>query len=235
MDAWARYAKYDLESAQKGENLITQMYDLYHSGRFSDSIKPNAMTYILAMKAWARSESNKNSASGHDIHFKVRKCRDLLDTMIAKFDAGEEDVKPNIVAYTTLLNAVVHTPRLPTSNDNTIVSLALKTYKEIVQDPNDYGLKPDDIVFSTMFQVLKSQLDETDEMRRMYTEKIFDDACHAGYVSSTVVRELISTCPSQDLLERLVGRRKVDPESYKSLPQEWTRNVRAEFHSKRFK
>ena len=229
MDAWARYAKYDTDSAQKAENLITQMYDLYHSGRFTDSIKPNSTSYIIVMKAWARSEYSKNSTSVHDIPFKVHKCRDLLDRMIEKFDSGEEDVKPNIVAYTSILNSIVHTPRITSTvnDDNSIVSVAFKTYREILQDPNDLGLKPDDIVFSSMLQVLRKQLDETGEARRFHTEQVFDDACQAGHVSSAVVRELVSTCPSPDLLERLIGRRNIDPsDSLKFLPREWTKNVR---------
>jgi len=230
MDAWARYSKYDSDSVVKVEHLMNQMYDLYHSGRFKDNIKPNAMTYILAMKAWARSESKRNPTNTPlDIPFKVQKCQDLLDSMISKYDGGEKDMLPNIVAYTTILNAIVHAPPIdiPAGPESPIISIAMKTYRDIMQDSNDYGLKPDDIVFATMLQVVRTHLDKSEDARRLYTEQVFDDACHAGFVSTTVLRELSLTCPSSDLLERLMGKSKSDvSDSLKHLPKEWTNNIR---------
>jgi len=178
---------------------------------------------MIAMNAWSKSIDNESNGCTN----KVMKCRDLLNTMLSKFDAGESDMKPNIIAYTSILNAAAHClPSQP--GDDSPFSIALQTYTDIQNDPRQLGISPDDMVFATMLEVITVHTDAMSEERRKYVEDIFDDACAAGQVSARVIRALRSACPGVDLLHRLLGSRKLAEsiERIDELPRQWTKHVR---------
>ena len=95
--AYAR--SFDNGAAEKGEDLFDMMYELYHSGRLGEEIKPKADTYSSVINAWARSRGKPGQTAN---------ARRLLDTMLGKFRGGEEDMAPNVLSYTAVLNAAVN-------------------------------------------------------------------------------------------------------------------------------
>lgn len=234
LNAWARYSRYDPEAPVKAEELLNLMYDLYYSGRL-ETVKPDGVTYSTLINAWARSGDRQD---------KVQNARRLLNTMLSKYDADEEDMRPNVMAYTSVLNAAVHSPASSLALEadggdldsftseaedaaGSVYSILMETYEELLKDPYNVGLAPDHFVFSTMLQAIRQHTDHNSAERRQMVESVFDDACAAGEVSSFVIRALRDACPSIDLLERLLRSPELARElrDVSQLPQEWTRNV----------
>jgi hypothetical protein len=231
LNAWARYSRYDSEAPEKAEGLLNLMYDLYYSGRL-ETVKPDAVTYTTVIIAWARSGDRPD---------KVQNARRLLDTMLSKYDANEDDMKPNVMAYTSVLNAAVHSPSSsltvavdkdgdPFTSDassESVYSIVVQTYDELKNDPYNIGLSPDHAAFATMLQAIRQHTTEASGERRQLVESVFDDACAAGKVSASVIRALREACPSIDLLERLLRSQKLAKElrDVSQLPQQWTRNI----------
>jgi len=236
MNAWARFGKYDPNSAQKAEELISIMYEMYHSRKYGDSIKPTAQTYSIAMNAWAKSKErgvggeNNDDARTSNSDSKVANARRLLDTMLGKYEAGDKDMKPNIFAYTSVLSAAAYSLPNPfaTKDDddtnNDAFKIALRTFNEMKEDANNLQLVPDHFIYAIMLKVVQSHTEQNSDERRFFVESIFDDACENGQVSSLVIRDLREACPGVDVFERLVGRKKSSP-NQALLSRSWTKNV----------
>mmetsp|Transcript_36714 Transcript_36714/g.80288 ORF Transcript_36714/g.80288 Transcript_36714/m.80288 type:complete len:946 (+) Transcript_36714:133-2970(+) len=235
--AYAR--SFDNGAAEKGEDLFDMMYELYHSGRLGEDIKPKADTYSSVINAWARSRGKPGQTAN---------ARRLLDTMLGKFRGGEEDMAPNVLAYTAVLNAAVNEAMKEKSDlwetdsydnaneegtdkpfdDDSPYSIAMRTYHEMKVDTHGVNVRPDHITFATMIKVIASHTSESSTERRSMLETVFDDACASGRVSSAVIRELRVGCPTVDLLERLLRSRDLAASKksiYSELPRQWTKNV----------
>ena len=232
INAWARYSRYDSEAPQKAEDLLNRMYDLYYSERLDDTCKPNAVTYTSVINAWARSGERPD---------KTENARRLLDAMLSKYDSGEADMKPGIMAYTAVLNAAAHSPPSSVGNNdggedefNSVAeciegpySIALQTFLEMQNDIHSLGISPDHLAFAAILQVIAKHTDPASGERRQMVETIFAEACKAGKVSSFVIRALREACPAIDLLERLLRSPQLARHlrSVDQLPKEWSRNV----------
>lgn len=232
LNAWARNSRYDAEAPEKAEELLNLMYDLYYSGRFK-AVKPDAFSYTTVINAWARAGERSD---------KTQNARRLLDAMISKYNADPLDMKPNVIAYTSVLNAAAHSrPHsvgcdLVEENPFTSVSatsmegpysIALQTYQELQNDPHHLGISPDHFAFAAMLQVIRQHTTKASAERRHMVETVFDEACAAGHVSSFVIRALREACPAVDFLERLLRSQELAKrlQNVSQLPEEWSRNV----------
>lgn len=173
--------------------------------------------------------------------------------MLYKYDAGEDDMKPNVISFTAVLNAVAncqpvhqhaeedtatdgeafHTDTEATGRGGPY-EIALATYDELWNDVHGLKIKPDHFTFATMLQVVNVHTDKASAERRQFVERIFDDACAGGQVSSLVVRAVREACPTPDLLSRMFGSKKLanSLKNVDQLDKDWTRNVGRE---KRFR
>lgn len=224
-------------AAERGEELFDMMYELYHSGRMGEEIKPKADTYSSVINAWARSRGREGQTTN---------ARRLLDTMIEKFRGGEEDMAPNMFSYTAVLNAAVNEVMKeekvsadedddkPDANvdqpfdDDSAYSIAVRTYHEMESDAHDCGVQSDHITYATMMKVIGGNTAKESSKRRSMLETVFEDACASGRVSSHVLKELRLAAPSVDLLERLLRSRELatsEKSIFHELPKRWTRNV----------
>lgn len=234
--SWAR--SFEKDAAVRGEALFDRMYELYHSGRLGEEIKPQADTYTSVINAHARSRGRTGQTAN---------ARRLLDVMINKYSNGEEDFAPNMMAYTSVLNAAVNEAAsdedivwagvdgydkdnagLKPFDDDSPYSIAMRTYHEMKVDAHDTGVSPDHIAYATMMKVIASHTSDASTERRSMLETVFADACGAGCVSSAVIKQLRAACPDEKLLELILRSRKLatsDESIFKDLPTRWTRNV----------
>ena len=219
-------------AAERGEELFDMMYELYHSGRMGEEIKPKADTYSTVINAWARSRGREGQTAN---------ARRLLDTMIEKLRGGEEDMAPNMISYTSVLNAAVNEGIKGDDDDDkpgddadqpfdddSAYSIAVRTYQEMKSDAHDCGVQPDHITYATMIKVVGGNTAKESTERRGMLEAVFNDACDSGRVSSHVIKELKLAAPSVDLLERLLRSRELatsEKSIFHELPKRWTRNV----------
>ena len=135
MNAWARYGKYDPHAAQNAEELISVMYDMDaergEEEEGGSGIRPTAQTYSIAMNAWAKAREGPTAEGtdcGEDGGSKVANARRLLDCMLEKYEAGEEEMKPGVFAYTSVLSAAAYSrpdgsPTPPTTRRAVVVKV----------------------------------------------------------------------------------------------------------------
>jgi hypothetical protein len=185
------------------------------------------------INAWARSGERLD---------KTQNARRLLDAMISKYDSDERDMKPNVMAYTSVLNAAAHSAPLTIGGDSAdedpftsveatgsqgSYAIALQTYRELQNDPFNLGISLDHFAFAAMLQVIRQHTARASAERRQMVETVFDDACDAGQVSSFVIRALREACPANDLLERLLRSQELAKrlQNVSQLPEKWSRNV----------
>jgi hypothetical protein len=216
------------------------MYELYHSGRMGEEIKPRADTYSTVINAWARSRGREGQTAS---------ARRLLDVMIEKFRGGEEDMAPNILSYTSVLNAAVNEAMKEEKvgagesdekpgddvdepfDDDSAYSIAMRTYQQMKSDAHDCGVQPDHITYATMMKVVGGNTAKESPERESMLETIFEDACASGRVSSHVIKELRLAASNVGLLERLLRSRELatsEKSIFHELPKRWTRNVNAD-------
>eukprot|EP00957_Ditylum_brightwellii_P139377 10622158-Ditylum_brightwellii.AAC.1 len=99
MNAWARFGRYDPNSAQRAEELLDLMHDMYKSGDYGEEMKPNMYSYTTAINAWARSEEGVKGAGIEENDASM-----ATDT----YKGGEKGMKPSAIPYTSVLNAAAH-------------------------------------------------------------------------------------------------------------------------------
>jgi len=172
MNAWARFGRYDPNSAQRAEELLDLMHDMYKSGDYGEEMKPNMYSYTTAINAWARSEEGvkgagieENDASmatdtstdgnntgeekiksrndDEPTMHKVAHARRLLDLLISRYKGGEKGMKPSAIPYTSVLNAAAH------------CSSALSYNAASAVDEGKTVENPYDIAFHTYIELIR--------------------------------------------------------------------------------
>lgn len=73
----------------------------------------------------------------------------------------------------------------------------------------------------------RSHTDKTSVERRHMLERVFDDSCAAGQVSSHVIKEVRLGAPDKDLLARLFRSEDLAKHlpNVRELPTKWSKNV----------
>lgn len=217
LNAWAR-----ARDPYKAEEMLDFMTSLHESDP-DGSATPDAYSYCIVMSAWAKSRAPD----------KTVQVRRLLEKVLTKYEEeGVFRMKPNLVAFTTVLNAAGHTTEQEVGDDSLDVTeeaynIAMQTYEELVNDSLGLNLKPDALVFAAMLKVIRVHTDKTSVERRHMLERVFDDSCAAGQVSSHVIKEVRLGAPDRDLLARLFRSEDLAKHlpNVRELPTKWTKNV----------
>jgi len=80
----------------EAEATLMEMIELYSKGEIEEG--PNTIVYSAVINCWSKS----NRPEG------PRRCLDILQTMITKYEEdGNEEVKPDIITYNSILDAHV--------------------------------------------------------------------------------------------------------------------------------
>jgi hypothetical protein len=201
----------------KAEEILNTMIEAADQNPHETSLKPDYVSYCTAMSAWAK--SSHEDKTGHS--------RRLLEKLISTYEAGDKALKPTVVAFTTVLNAAGHTVATDPDVSNEAYRIAMQTYDDLINDTFGVKVSPDSFLFAAMLKVIAAHTDPTSAERRQMLERVFDDACAAGQVSSFVINELRLATPDKEFLARLFR----DPDLAKFLPSvnllpgRWTRAV----------
>ncbi|KAI2506621.1 endonuclease [Fragilaria crotonensis] len=161
-------------TAEELLNLINKLID---TGDLDSHCKPDLVSYCTVMSAWAKSQNAD----------KAQQAKRILSEMMSKYEAGDMSTKPNMVAFTTILNAVAHTDPSATDDAEEAYRIALDIYDAILTDAFGLDLHPDYVFFSCMLKVVNTHTDRISTERRQMVERVFDDACAAGQVSTCEV------------------------------------------------
>ena len=128
-------------------------------------------------------------------------------------------VRPNVVAYTAVLNACA----FPLENEKEdAFRIAQLTLAEVSIGGLD---KPNFLTYAAFFSVCASTL-EPGERRDSIVKKAFEECVQAGQAAQ-IVLEKLETAASPFLYTRLVGK-YVNLDGDVMVPADWTRSVRGE-------
>lgn len=246
--AWSRATKFHDDAAQKAIKLLIRQQELCDSSRSGGDLSdnndtvsdcmPDFQSYSVAILALAHA-SNSNG----DIH-KIQEARQLLETMISNLQQGRVKQSRNPTApFSAFLTAVARCPSLSVSSamteemmvgedisdnddyfnsvvetDNDMYSLALRTYREVIDDAHKINTKPDHHFFAAMLRCIAQHCDEKSNERINMSMNVFDTACQEGCVSRIVAQALMAVLGDR----KDVILRDID---FNRMMQQWYCNV----------
>ncbi len=162
------------------------------------------------MAAWARSQKKG----------KAERCHNLFREMVKYYEAGNTQLRPNVVAYNAVMNACAFTNAADVREQNRAIEIAHLTLKELEASP--YG-NPDQVTYGTFLKVCANQMPDC-STRRQIVEVLFKKCCKDGQVGSLVLHQL-KTMTSEELYQKLLGKSLDDDVKLEDLPHEWWCNV----------
>jgi hypothetical protein len=138
--------------------------------------------------------------------------------------AGNQQVRPNVVAVNAVLNACAFTA---TGDDirlqNRVVEIAHTILKELEQSPHIYG-KPDQVTYGTFMKTCATQMPDSNT-RQQIVEILFKKCAKDGQVGNLVLQQF-RCMASEEVYQQLIGRSIHDANlRLEDLPKEWTCNV----------
>lgn len=162
--------------------------------------------------AWARSSQDG----------KAERAKNLFGEMKSQYEAGNKNLRPNVIAVNAVMNACAFTHKPGhVQEQNRAMEIAHHIWKDL--EKSDYG-KPDQVTYGTFLKVCANQMTDS-STRHQVIEVIFKKCCRDGQVGKMVLQQMRAMGP-EDVYQRLVGK-DIDDEEVKieDLPREWWVNV----------
>jgi hypothetical protein len=93
-------------AAERCETILQQMHDMHNTDLLRDC-KPDLYAYTAVFHSWGASQ-NKDSG---------RRAEMLFRRMLTRFRGGDESLRPDATAYSSVLNAYIGGPNAPRAED----------------------------------------------------------------------------------------------------------------------
>jgi hypothetical protein len=185
-------------------------------------LQPNTHCYTALMRAYAYSTTASHKAAH---------AWRLLSELQRRYESlGIRTCRPNVVAYTGVLNACGGQQAPDERNEAYVV--AQRAWQALLDHPQ-YG-RPNYLTYAAYLQALISTLPRHDVRRDEDTRSIFAHCCEAGQVGAIVWNKL-RLAASPDLWHEICATAAAEGESgpefdqrYENLPLSWRINVQGE-------
>jgi hypothetical protein len=156
---------------------------------------------------------------------KAERANKLYNDMKNLYLAGNEHVRPNVVAVNAVLNACAFTT---TGDDirlqSRVVEIAHSILKDLEQAPQFIYGKPDQVTYGTFMKTCANQMPDS-HTRQQIVEILFKKCAKDGQVGDLVLQQL-RCMASEELYQQLIGRSIHDMNvRLEDLPKEWSCNV----------
>lgn len=174
----------------------------------NQALRPNAYCFAAAIHAWAySSEPNKS-----------KRAYELLQDMRQRYEIyGQKSCKPNVVVFTSVINACV---KPPTFEDKEMAyQIAQLVFEELIHSA--YG-NPNFLTYAAFIHVCATTLDDFNQ-RESAVRWIFGLCKQHGCVGKIVLQKL-EEAVSEDVFDMLMG----PYESWEDMPRSWKRRVKGE-------
>lgn len=207
IQAWARTSLPG--SPQKAEQILRYLDQQSEDG--DKGLSPNVYCFTTTIHAWAKSCEKKRARSAYEILQHMRK---------RYMENYSKRVKPNVVAFTAVLNACSWPEDF--SERQEAFQIAQLTMAELSLGTYD---KPNFLSYAAFLSVCASTLDEGD-YRDEVIRNTFVECVKAGQVGQ-IVMEKLKVAASHDLYDELVGKYLKDDGTY-AIPRMWTLSIKGE-------
>jgi len=120
----------DPQSTDKAAQILQQMNSMYQLGY---NTKPNTFVYNACLNVFAKSEGNADQAA------------QLLEVMERQYDRGDMSIKPDVISYSTCINAHANSRRL---ESGALADDVLKRMTERYLFEGDKSCKPNAVAYT---------------------------------------------------------------------------------------
>jgi len=174
-------------------------------------VQPNTFCYTSCMNAWGKSKEKG----------KARRAYEILQRMNQMYRAGAKHAKPNVVAYTTVINACAYSEG---SERSDAFDIACETFEELRSHPG-YGY-PNHATYSQFLTAAIRLLPSLNSYRMDAIRKIFKQCCHDGQVNPMVFRLYQKVMNENGTEFPGLLSKKILGLTYEQLPDDWKCNVK---------
>jgi len=199
--AWARSGS--LDAVDRAIALVDRMERNGRDGASSPHGKPNAHCYNACIHAIAKSRE-----AG-----KARRCREVLERMVAARDDGFHEAAPSLITYSTIINACAYTNGNEDEKKEAF-DLARTCFQTLLESAD---MDPCDSSFANFFLVISKHL-KHGAVRDQFAEAIFLEGCKRGKMGKLVLSGFRKASPS--VANRILSE-------YRVYPREWTNKMRS--------
>ena len=212
MDAWSRSGSDD--SGERAERILNELEGMCHTMK-NPELQPTTLNYTTAINVWAKS-SSKNKAI---------KARNLFQRMVQSYENGNQNAKPNVFAYTAVLNACAFCSGGMMEKKEAL-QIATSTFQHLESFDFD---SPNHITYTTFLRVCLNLIPVSDA-RDSAVSSVFQKCKKNGVVTESMFQLLQYAYPNMDELERILGVGDKDNRmkeksngilEYNDLPMEW--------------
>lgn len=193
----------DAGSAHKAEEILHQVEVGCKAG--DASLRPDTILYNHVIDSWAKS----GEKGAH------HRARAVLDRQIRLHKDGVKKCRPDIYSYTSVLNSCAAAVGSNKERRNAF-HVAVLTFEELLKSDS---ILPNHVTYGTVLKACARLLPAKSKQRQKWVRKVFEMACHDGYVGEMVLKRFREASTPELYKEFLEGHDKND------LPQDWTRNV----------
>jgi hypothetical protein len=181
----------------------TRVEEILNQLRQNHLVEPNAHCYVAAIHAWGYSRELNKSRRAYELLLQLRKEY--------RKSGQKPSLKPNVVAYTAVINACAMTM------ETDALAIAQLVMEEMRYDSFD---KPTFMTYAAFLHVLGSSVPFSDQRRHLLAQQIMEQAINDGQVGCIVLEKLYTA--SASVYKEMV---EIDREGVAHIPPEWSRNV----------
>ena len=182
---------------EEAENILKLVEEKYSKGDLE--LAPDAFLYTTVINLWGRSRSSQ----------KAKRAWQILKRM------ERQNVQPNTITYTSVLNACEHTYGDAESKAEAL-RIALETFSIMQKSQH---VTPNNITFRTIISAVGRLVDNQNlSQRGTIISKLFELCCEAGQVDEIVLKNIKKYTPG--LYEKL-PKSYLDSAKMSDLPDNW--------------
>jgi hypothetical protein len=146
INAYANCAN-DPQATDKAAQILQQMNSMHQLGY---NTKPNTFVYNACLNVFAKSEGNADQAA------------QLLDVMERQYDRGDMSIKPDVISYSTCINAHANSKRL---ESGALADDVLKRMTERYLFDDDQSCKPNAVAYTAAIKAWHTSANVAEEAK----------------------------------------------------------------------
>ena len=139
----------DPQSTDKAAQILQQMNSMHQLGY---NTKPNTFVYNACLNVFAKSEGNADQAA------------QLLEVMERQYDRGDTSIKPDVISYSTCINAHANSKSL---ESGALADNVLQRMTERYLFDEDKSCKPNAVAYTAAIKAWHSSADVAYEVKNM--------------------------------------------------------------------
>eukprot|EP00542_Grammatophora_oceanica_P000536 CAMPEP_0194063490 /NCGR_PEP_ID=MMETSP0009_2-20130614/80474_1 /TAXON_ID=210454 /ORGANISM="Grammatophora oceanica, Strain CCMP 410" /LENGTH=452 /DNA_ID=CAMNT_0038715625 /DNA_START=39 /DNA_END=1397 /DNA_ORIENTATION=- len=214
MNCWASVGR-----ADKAEMLLLTLENNWKERQ--GHVCPNVRVYSVVIKAYAESNHPYKATKAFQLLQRMNRLSSSTTSDTGRKSKPENPyVRPNIITYNSVLNALATTSREGKDDPAQVKKWLFGIYDTLTS--SECHLQPDHFTYGTVLKACSSDLLLEDTAMPNFCERVFEDAREAGQVSHGVLFQFRKAAPASAYYD-VFAETRFEPTG---IPSEWCRNVK---------